>query len=44
VRTIPRAFTDAADPDPFVFVSAGRSPFRVEDLVRLAELLRELKL
>jgi hypothetical protein len=43
VRTIPRAFTDAADPDPFVYVSAGRSPFRVEDLVRLAELLEELK-
>jgi hypothetical protein len=35
----PRAWTDAADPDVFVMLAAGRSPFRVEDLLVLAELI-----
>lgn len=38
-RSLPRAWTDAADVDPFVTVAAGRSPFRVEDLVVLAGLI-----
>ena len=37
--TVPIAWTDAADPDPFVVVAAGRSYFRVEDLVRLVYLV-----
>ncbi len=38
-RSLPRAWTDAADVDPFVMLAAGRSSFRVEDLVALVELL-----
>jgi hypothetical protein len=38
-RSLPRAWTDAADPDPFVEMAAGRSPFRVEDLGALADLV-----
>lgn len=38
-RSLPRAWTDAADPDVFVTLSAGRSPFRVEDLCALALLV-----
>lgn len=38
-RSLPRAWTDAADPDPFVALAAGRSRLRVEDLLALAELL-----
>jgi uncharacterized protein DUF5372 len=42
-RSLPRAWTDAADLDPFVVLAAGRSPFRVEDLVALADLVAELR-
>ena len=38
-RSLPRAWTDAADVDPFVALAAGRSPFRVEDLVALGALI-----
>ena len=38
-RSLPRAWTDAADVDPFVVLAAGRSPFRVEDLVALGALI-----
>ena len=38
-RSLPRAWTDAADPDPFVALAGGRSAVRVEDLLALAELL-----
>lgn len=41
--SIPIAWTDAAESDPFLEVSSGRSWFRVEDLLRLAGLLEELK-
>jgi hypothetical protein len=30
-------------PDPFVVVAAGRALFRVDDLLRLIELLRQLR-
>ena len=39
-RSLPRAWTDAADVDPFVVVAAGRSRLRVCDLVELVEVLR----
>jgi hypothetical protein len=43
VITIPLAWTDAAgQADPFVALAAGRSLFRVEDLVRLAEMIEGL--
>lgn len=42
-RSLPRAWTDAADVDPFVALAAGRSPFRVGDLLELVELLAGLR-
>ncbi len=42
-RSLPRAWTDHADVDPFVALGAGRSPFRVEDLVELVELIAGLR-
>ena len=43
VRSLPASWTDAAPPDPFVVVAAGRSPFRPADLVALAELVDRLR-
>jgi len=39
LTSVPTAWTDVAEPDVFVTVAAGRSPFRVEDLLALAELI-----
>lgn len=39
LRTIRQAWTSAATVDLFVRVAAGRSPFRVSDLLALAALL-----
>ena len=36
---IPARWTDAVVPDPVAAVSAGRSAFRLEDLVALARLV-----
>jgi hypothetical protein len=41
--SIPAGFTDVDPPDPFVAVSTGRSIFRVEDLLALANLLESLR-
>ena len=38
-KSLPRAWTDAADVDVFVALAAGRSPLRVEDLLGLVELV-----
>lgn len=38
-KSLPRGWTDAADPDVFVTVAAGRSPFRIVDLLVLAEVI-----
>jgi len=35
-------WTDAAEPDVFVIMAEGRSPFRVDDLVELARLVEQL--
>jgi hypothetical protein len=43
VTSLPTAWTDAVEPDVFVTVAAGRSAFRVEDLVVLAELVEVLR-
>jgi hypothetical protein len=40
---LPAEWTDAEASDPFVVVSAGRSRFRVEDLVRLVQLIAEIE-
>jgi hypothetical protein len=37
--SLPLGWTDAAPVVPFVEMAAGRSPFRAEDLVALAELV-----
>lgn len=42
-RSLPRAWTDAADLDPFVALAGGRSPVRVEDLLALVELVDGLR-
>ena len=41
LRYLPAAWTSIAPPDPFVRTSAGRSHFRVEDLLRLASLIAQ---
>lgn len=38
-KSLPRAWTDAADVDAFVALAAGRSPLRVVDLLALAEVV-----
>jgi hypothetical protein len=43
LKSLPAAWTDVVEPDPFVVVAAGRSPFRVEDLLALANLLPSLR-
>lgn len=42
-RSLPSAWTDVAVPDPFVVVAAGRSAFRVADLLDVAALLDGLR-
>lgn len=42
VISLPASWTDILPPDPFVAISAGRSMFRVEDLVELVNLLRDM--
>ena len=43
IIAVPIAWTDAAAPDPFVVLAAGRSYFRTEDLVRLVDFIDGLK-
>ena len=43
VRGFPAGWTDAVSADPFVAVAAGRSAFRVQDLLALAGLLERLQ-
>lgn len=43
LKSLPAAWTDVVEPDPFVVVAAGRSPFRVQDLLALAGLLSSLR-
>jgi Family of unknown function (DUF5372) len=42
-HSLARAWTDLRDDDPFVTVAAGRSPFRVADLVALGDLVDGLR-
>ena len=41
--SFPASWTDVLPSDPFVVVSAGRSPFRACDLVELAVLIGRLQ-
>ena len=40
--SVPHHWTDIGPEDPFVVVSAGRSLFRVEDLLGLVRLIEEI--
>jgi hypothetical protein len=40
--SLPAGWTDVLPPHPFVAISQGRSPFRVDDLLELAELLQRI--
>jgi hypothetical protein len=42
--SIPSGWTDLVAQDPFVVMAAGRSHFRVEDLVELVRLIEKLQL
>ncbi len=42
LKSLPAGWTDIDPPDHFVVVAAGRSAFRIEDLLRLATLLEGL--
>ncbi len=42
VRSLPAGWTDVEGPDPFLVLAAGRTCFRVADLLALATLLAEL--
>ena len=39
MKSLPRAWTDHAEQDVFMVMAAGRSPFRCEDLLWLADLI-----
>ncbi len=39
---MPAEWTDAVAADPFVVVAAGRTPFHVEGLLQLSELVARL--
>jgi hypothetical protein len=42
-RSLPVGWTNVAPVDPFVTVAAGRAPFRLEDLLALSALLRDIR-
>ena len=41
--SLPAQWTSLAPPDPFVIIAAGRSAFRVADLLELARLIEQLR-
>jgi len=43
LTSVPAGWTDVIPPDPVVAISAGRSPFRLQDLLELARLVEPLK-
>ncbi len=43
LSSLPAGWTDIDPPDPFLVVAAGRSWFRVDDLVFLAHLVEQLR-
>lgn len=43
LKSLPTAWTSVAPDDPVVMISGGRSCFRVEDLIRLCEIVKRLK-
>lgn len=43
IEHFPATWTDRVDPDPFVVIAAGRSPFHIDALMQLANLIENLK-
>ena len=43
MRSLPARWTSAVAGDPLVVISAGRSMYRVADLLELAKLTREIQ-
>lgn len=43
MRFLAARWTSLAAPDPFVIAAAGRAYFRLEDLIRVAEQIKELQ-
>jgi len=43
MRYLPARWTSLAAPDPFVIAAAGRAYCRLEDLIRVAELIQDLR-
>ena len=41
--SMPASWTNAIDPDAFIVIAAGRSHFRCQDLLQVAEMLVELR-
>jgi hypothetical protein len=41
LRRLPAAWTSAASPDTFVAISAGRSHYRIEDLLHLVAFIAQ---
>lgn len=44
LTSIPTAWTSLAPSDPFVEIAWGRAHFRVEDMLRLSEMILDLKM
>ena len=42
-RYLPARWTSLGAPDRFVIAAAGRAYFRLDDLVRLTELIKDLR-
>ena len=42
IYSLPAGWTDVEEPDAFVALAAGRSLFRVEDLLALSAVVQEL--
>ena len=40
--SVPTAWTSISAADPFLVVSAGRSPFKAQDLLEVAELIEAM--
>ena len=43
MRFLPACWTSVAVPDPFVLIAADRAHFRLEDLIRLQDRVKELQ-
>jgi hypothetical protein len=43
LKSLPAAWTDVVEPDPFVIVAAGRSPLHIDDLLALADTTARLR-